>query len=165
LTDEQRHFAANNHGLIFSFLNKHGWDEREYYDIAAFGYLSAVRRYLARPELHQYAFSTIAWKSMERSIASFFRAEAQRTEAEQRYLEAELVRDPMDEMEARLLLHDLASVASRPQYELATLRLQGYSIAETARQRGMTPNSSITVITIMSWINRFCLNSYPTWKN
>ncbi len=139
MTDEQRHFAADNHGLIFSFLNKYGWDEREYYDIAAFGYLSAVKRYLARPELHRYAFSTIAWKSMERSIASFLRAEAQRTEAEQCYLEAELVRDPMDELEARLLLHDLASVASRPQYELATLRLKGYSIAETARQRGITP--------------------------
>ena len=49
-------------------------------------------------------------------------------------------KDPMEELEARLFLHDLASVANRSQYELAALRLQGYSIAETARQRGMTPN-------------------------
>ena len=48
-------------------------------------------------------------------------------------------KDPMEELEARLFLHDLASVANRSQYELAALRLQGYSIAETARQRGMTP--------------------------
>ncbi len=38
-----------------------------------------------------------------------------------------------------MVLHNLASIASRPQYELAALRLQGYSIAETARRRGMTP--------------------------
>lgn len=120
-------------------MNKQGWDDREYYDIAAFGYLSAVRRYLTQPRLRQYAFSTVAWKSMQRSIAAFHRAEAQRTQAEQRYLETVPRRDPMEELEARLFLHDLASVASRPQYELAALRLQGCSIAETARQRGMTP--------------------------
>ena len=45
----------------------------------------------------------------------------------------------MEELEARLFLHDLASVANRSQYELAALSLQGYSIAETARERCMTP--------------------------
>ena len=103
------------------------------------GYLSAVRRYLTRPTLRRYAFSTIAWKSMGRSIAAFHQAEAQRVQAEQRYLEMMPKQDPMKELEARLCLHDLASVASWPQYELAALRLQGYSIAETARQSGMTP--------------------------
>lgn len=125
--------------MIFSFLNEQRWDEREYYDIAAFGYLSAVRRYLTRPELRRYAFSTIAWRSMRRSIVSFHRAEARRTEAEQRYWAAASKKDSMEGLEARLLLHDLASVANRSQYELAALRLQGYSIAETARQCGMTP--------------------------
>lgn len=139
MTEEQRRFAASNHGLIFSFLNEQGWDDREYYDIAAFGYLSAVRRYLTRPTLRRYAFSTIAWRSMQRSIAAFHRTEAQRIQAEQRYQETVPKRDPMEELEARLFLHDLASVASRPQYELAALRLQGCSIAEAARQRGMTP--------------------------
>ena len=66
---------------------------------------------------------------MQRSIAAFHRAEAQRTQAEQRYLETVPPKDPMEELEARLFL----------QYELAVLRLQGYSIAETARQCGMTP--------------------------
>lgn len=103
------------------------------------GYLSAVRRYLTRPDLRQYAFSTIAWKSMSRSVAAFHRAEALRTQAERRYLEMMPKRDPMEELEARLCLHDLASVSSRPQYELVALRMQGCSIAEVARQQGMTP--------------------------
>ena len=76
---------------------------------------------------------------MQRSITAFHRAEAQRTHAEQRYLETVPPKESMEELEARLFLHDLASVASRPQYELAALRLQGCSIAEAARQRGMTP--------------------------
>ena len=62
---------------------------------------------------------------MQRSITAFHRAEAQRTHAEQRYLETVPPKDSMEELEARLFLHDLASVASRPQYELAVLRLQG----------------------------------------
>lgn len=76
---------------------------------------------------------------MRRSIASFHRAETRRRAAEQCYLEAVPKRDPMEELEARLILHDLASFSTRPQYELASLRLQGYSVAEAARQCGMTP--------------------------
>ena len=75
---------------------------------------------------------------MQRSIDAFQQAEARRTQAEQRYLELTPKRDPMEELEARLFLHDLVSIATRPQYELAALRLQGCSIAEAARRRGMT---------------------------
>ena len=139
LTKEQRRFAAENHGLIYSFLNAQGWEECEYYDIAAFGYLSAVRRYLTRPELQKYAFSTIAWRAMGRSISNFRQAEKRRREAERRYLETAHRADPMAELEARLVLYDLASNSSPEQYQLAALRLQGYSIAETARLQSMTP--------------------------
>ena len=76
---------------------------------------------------------------MRRSIAAFHRAEAQRRQAERRYQDAVPKRDPMEELEARLFLHDLASIASRSQYELASLRLQGYSVAEAARQCGISP--------------------------
>lgn len=96
-------------------------------------------RYFAQPALGRYAFSTIAWQSMRRSVDAFRRTETRRLEAEQRYLDTAPQTDPMEEMEARLFLHDLASAASRQQYELAALRLQGCSITEAARRRGMTP--------------------------
>lgn len=120
-------------------MNRRRLDEQEYYDVAAFGYLSAVKRYFAQPKLGRYAFSTIAWQSMRRSVDAFHRAETRRKEAEQRYLETMPKSDPMEELEARLFLHDLASIASRSQYELASLRLQGYSVAEAARQCGISP--------------------------
>ena len=142
-------------------MNEHDWDEREYYDIAAFGYLSAVRRYLTQPKLRQYAFSTIAWRSMARSITAFHQAEARRRSAEQRYMASTPVNDPMEELEARLILHDLVPSANWPQYELAALRLQGYSIAETARRCGMTPKR---VRKLLKELYRVYFQLYPNEK-
>ena len=45
--------------------------------------------------------------------------------------------DPFEVLEARLLLHDLAAVSSKQQYEMAEMRLQGYTIAEIALAQGM----------------------------
>ena len=107
LTEEQRQFATERHSLIYSYLREKGWDDGEYYDIAAFGFLRAVKRYLTEPKLRQYAFSTIAWRAMGQSVASFHRAEARRLETEQRYWETRqtaLPQDPMEELEADLIL-------------------------------------------------------------
>lgn len=140
MTAEQRQFAAERHNLIYTFLQEKGWSVSEYYDIAAFGFLRAVRRYLTEPALAHYAFSTIAWRAMSQSIASFCRAEARQREVEQRYFETLApATDPFEELESSLFLHDLASVSTDEQYKLAELRLQGYSIAETARTQGMSP--------------------------
>ena len=140
MTDEQRCFAAEHHNLIYRFLHERGWAVSEYYDIAAFGFLRAVRRYLSVPGLDEYAFSSIAWPAMSQSIASFLRAEARRRDAEQRYVNEVTgsPKDPFAELEAKLLLHELASVSSPKQYELAQMRLQGYTIAEIALEQGMT---------------------------
>ncbi len=141
LDHAQRQFAAERHGLIFAFLHNNGWDAGEYYDIAALGFLRAVRRYLTEPDLAQYAFSTVAWRSMGQSIAAFHRAEARRRAAERRYLETKpsVAPDLLVELEAGLILHDLASVSSEEQYRLANLRLQGYSVAEIARTYQISP--------------------------
>lgn len=64
----------------------------------------------------------------------------------------------MDELEARLFLHDLASVASRPQFELAALRLQGYSIVEVAQQHGLTPKR---VRRLLKELYRVYVQLYP----
>lgn len=46
LTEAQRRFAAQYHALIYGFLLEKKLEIREYYDIAAIGYLHAVQRYL-----------------------------------------------------------------------------------------------------------------------
>ena len=156
MTDEQRRFAAEHHNLIYRFLHERGWAVSEYYDIAALGFLRAVRRYLSVPGLEEYAFSSIAWPAMNQSIASFLRAEARRKDAELRYANGLAVstKDTLAEVETRLLLHALADVSSPKQYELAKMRLQGYTIAEIALARGM---SQVRIRRLLRELYRTCL--------
>jgi len=141
LTNEQRQFAAESHNLIYAYLKEKGWPEQEYYDIAAFGFLRAVKRYLTEPGLRRYAFSTIAWRNMGQSIDSFHHSETLRRESEQRYLDTVRNRasDAVEDLEMTLILHDLACVASKEQYRFAAFRLQGYTVAEIARSQGVDP--------------------------
>jgi RNA polymerase sigma factor (sigma-70 family) len=140
LTNEQRKFAAENHSLIHAYLRKRGLERNDYYDIAVFGYLHAVKQYLTEPRMRRYRFSTVAWRAMRQSIAAFRRAEMRRKKAERSYLETARPSppDPFEALEAKLLLQDLAAVSTREQYALAAIRLQGCSIAETARIQGMS---------------------------
>ena len=54
LTEAQRRFAAQYHALIYGFLLEKKLEIREYYDIAAIGYLHAVQRYFTEKSLHRY---------------------------------------------------------------------------------------------------------------
>ena len=78
LTEAQRRFAAQYHALIYGFLLEKKLEIREYYDIAAIGYLHAVQRYFTEKSLHRYRFSTIAWRSMNSSLNTFRRQEQRR---------------------------------------------------------------------------------------
>lgn len=45
LSSKEREFAAENHGLIYSFLNYYRLSEAEHYDICAIAYLQAVKEW------------------------------------------------------------------------------------------------------------------------
>lgn len=121
--------------MIYAFLGRGGY-AAEYYDAAALGFLQAVQRYLTRPWLRRYSFSTIAWQSMARGVASDYRAGERRRQAEQRYLE-DVQLPPPDLLEERLLLHNLLSAANTEQRHLVQLRLQGCTMEEAARTQGI----------------------------
>ena len=77
LTQEQRDVAEENHSLIYAFLNKKKLSTDNFYDVIVFGYLQAVQKYSLREDLKQkYAFSTIAWRAMERSLGDYYRAQS-----------------------------------------------------------------------------------------
>ena len=140
LTEAQRRFAAHYHALIYGFLLEKKLEIREYYDIAAIGYLHAVQRYFTEKSLHRYRFSTIAWRSMNSSLHTFQRQERRRESCEQSYLT--MPRTPSDDafdaLQARLLLHDLFLLADEEQALLIRHRLRGCSLAETARREGIS---------------------------
>lgn len=68
LTPEEQVFAAENHSVLVWYLNTNKLDKSEFYDVAAMGYLQAVKKWFARPELHKWAFSTIAGQSMRSRV-------------------------------------------------------------------------------------------------
>lgn len=114
-------------------------DADHYYDVAVFGYLRAVERYLTEPKLRHYQFSTVAWRAMRQSVVSCQQSEIRRIESERRYQERYRRPDSFEKLDADLFLRKLAAISSREQYDLAALRLRGYSIAEIAQARQTTP--------------------------
>ena len=44
LTEQQKDFAAANHGLVHAFLNAYGLNEDEFYDVVIFGPSGAISR-------------------------------------------------------------------------------------------------------------------------
>ena len=103
LTEPQRRFAAQYHALIYGFLLEKKLEIREYYDIAAIGYLHAVQRYFTEKSLHRYRFSTIAWRSMNSSLNTFRRQEQRRQSHEFSYQAAHP--PPDDAFECKLVLY------------------------------------------------------------
>ncbi len=68
LTPEEARFAAEHHELILHFLSSRRLPEVDYYDVAALGFMRTVKNWFERPDLHRYAFSTLAWHAMSNRI-------------------------------------------------------------------------------------------------
>lgn len=152
LTPEQRLFAAEHHGVVYAFLNARHLPESEFYDVVIFGYLNAVHDYLTRKDLQNYSFSTIAWRDMSRSLSNYYRDQHRQKRAatvisihtskhddglpleETIALQDEL----MQQMETRLLLHDLANRVSKQQMDMVRLRGSGYSDRDIARKQNIS---------------------------
>lgn len=60
LTEDEQRFAEDNHSVIAWCLKLLNYDYEENYSVAVFGYLKAVKKWFATPELHRYDFKTIA---------------------------------------------------------------------------------------------------------
>ena len=154
LTTEQSIFATEHHNLVYRFLNKHRLSEDEYYDVVIFGYLKAVKDYLTRPELQIYTFTTIAWKAMSKSLYNHERALCRQKRAAEvisihiglhendQPLELFLPAEDklMQQLEAELLLHELARKVSKQQMDIVNLRSKGYVLREIADDQNITIN-------------------------
>lgn len=152
LTPEQRMFATDHHDLVYNFLRENGLPENDYYDVVIFGYLHAVRRYFIHPELRQYTFGTIAWKNMQGALANHRRT----LERKQRIPEnvcihlsvladAPVLEQPdpfheklMTQLEADLILHDLARLVSQRQMDAVRMKSDGYGIRDIAHRQQTT---------------------------
>lgn len=69
LTPEEQQFAADNHDCLQWAIRKQCLD-RELTDIAALGYVHAVKKWFARPDLHKWSFRTIVNQTIRSHISS-----------------------------------------------------------------------------------------------
>lgn len=69
LTPEEQQFAADNHDCLQWAIRKQCLD-RELTDIAAIGYIHAVKKWFARPDLHKWSFRTIVNQTIRSYVCS-----------------------------------------------------------------------------------------------
>jgi RNA polymerase sigma factor (sigma-70 family) len=160
MTREQRDFAAFNHSLVFKFLNKKHLGEDEYYDIVIFGYLRAVQKYIQRPELHRYKFSTIAWSAMETDVRNYheYKNRPMRKAVccsldqvipnTDDLLLGSVIPTPYntaESLEDSLLWMEVASAITKKQMDILQLKVAGMSEREIAREYQTSCDSIETV--------------------
>ena len=69
LTPEEQIFAEENHSALEWCMRIQKLDD-DLYDVAAFGYLQAVKKWFARPELQRWSFKTIVRQSVRSSLSN-----------------------------------------------------------------------------------------------
>lgn len=151
LTPEQQELAARYHQTIYSYLRGKRLDASEWYDVAVFGYLRAVRLYTARQELRQYSFTTIAGNTMDSEIDKERRK--QRRRIQPLSLDAEMTEDGLtlygligdpkflpyqqeDEVVAAQYM-PLLEVLTEQQLAVLTMKAQGYTYREISEALGL----------------------------
>jgi len=152
LTNEESAFASENHYLVENFLKFRRLNKNEYYDIAAMGYIRAVRNYFRRADLREYRFSTIANYAMKSDLYNYYRnlyrkkrkAEIVsldgRTYDESGLTISEIIAAPgvfTDDVETEMTLDYIASKLPNKCAKVLRMRYNGYSNREIAKNQGI----------------------------
>jgi len=77
---EAQELARQNIHTVAGFFGHHRLTD-DWYDIVILRYLLTVQNWLDRPELHRYAFSTIAWRAMSSAVSNERRKQGRRIRA------------------------------------------------------------------------------------
>lgn len=87
LTPEEQLFAEENHEALIKAMRTHRLNQ-DMYDVAAMGYLLAVKKWFVRPDLRQWSFQTIVNKTVWSTVGGERRKQNCRIQAAS--LEAEI---------------------------------------------------------------------------
>lgn len=150
LTSEEQHFAAENHDLIYRFLQTMGLPEDKYYDIIVFGFLKAVKEHFAEAKSHQqFAFADTAWRAMLESIPVHYRV-VNRRNSRQRPLSINTAVQEnsvqlsegkyLSLLNAQLTLQKLEDQVTRQQLAIIDMITDGYDRYEIAHRQNLPVN-------------------------
>lgn len=151
LTEYERGFAAEHHGLIYSFLNRRRLDVNEYYDVVIFGYLKAVMNYNRKEQLQKYSFATIAWRTMRSSLSNDRNAKCRHavtvsmdkeiTESGETLLDFLMGREPDEAVEYIKMIAQELPAEQRKHFHYMYL---GYSTNEIKKMMGISCRRAYT---------------------
>ncbi len=147
MTQEEREFAEQNHGLVIDYLRCKRLPMDDFYDVVVFGYLSAVQQYFRNPPAG-VAFKAMAFRAMKDSILrdGEYNARAKRSGVTVSLDDAgSTLTDPRQnterQVEGKALLEQAASVATPKEARIIGLLLDGFVLREAA-QRLKIPRSA-----------------------
>ena len=145
LNDVEKRLSEEHHGLVYSFLHRHGYSIEEFYNIAIFGYLKAIQTYNRREDLrNKYQLAFICKQYMRAEVKDHFRVQnaqkrkptetiisldANYTETDNLYnlVGGKSVEDELMESE---LLEELLENLSEVQHDILKLKLEGFNNKE-----------------------------------
>ena len=145
LNDVEKRMSEEHHGLVYSFLHRHGYSIEEFYNICIFGYLKAIQTYNRREDLRKkYQLAFICEQYMRAEVKDHFRVQnaqkrkptetiisldANYTETDNLYnlVGGKSVEDELMDSE---LLEELLENLSEVQRDILKLKLEGLSNKE-----------------------------------
>ena len=142
LTPEECQFAEDNHDIIYSFMRCKRLSE-DYYDIIAFGFLRAVRKYFERSELRQYSFKTIAYYAMNSDLYNHYRKQYRQKRRAYIVSFDTVVYDddrltlmdiiPDENADCNILLEEISEMLPADQFNIVRMKAEGYNDREIAQ--------------------------------
>ena len=141
MTVGEREFAEQNHGLVAEFLRCRRLPMEDFYDVAIFGYLSAVQQYHRNPPAG-VPFRAMAFRAMKDSVLRDreYNARAKRNghvigfdDLDGDGARADPAQDVQRRIEDKALLEQAASVATPREAPIIRLLVDGFALNEAAR--------------------------------
>ena len=141
MTNEEREFAEQRHGLVIDFLRCKRLPMNEFYDVVIFGYLSAVQQYFRNPPAG-VEFKAMAFRAMKDAVLrdGEYHARAKRCgytvslDTEGRHSTIpDQKQDVERQTEDKALLEQAAKVATPKESKIIELLIDGFALHEAAR--------------------------------
>ena len=154
MTQEEREFAEQHHNMVIDYLRCKHLPMDDFYDIVIFGYLSAVQQCFRNPPAN-VEFKAMAFRAMKDSVLreSEYHARAKRCGITVGLDDAELTdhrQDTEQQIEGKVLLEQVASMATPREVKIIRLLVDGFALREAARFL------KIPRATAVSCMNDFC---------
>lgn len=140
-------FVTNNHYLVERFLRMNRLEVNEFYDVVIFRFLEAASDYVNKPQLRaRYTFEAVAYRAMKYALSDYYRKQ---NRLKRRGITVELTEfnqqlygcscAPYTEiMRETQLLREMSESLSRPQMAIIFMRIEGYSVREIAKSKGIS---------------------------